>query len=170
VSEPLSDKEKRVRQFASEVESEADELSVERAFLAIKATLGSERAAEELSALDDRVSSLTDEAIGLEAQAAKERSDAELRQPEYVRRALREKQESEERILEVTNTRRQLMIDAGALGIAPGSEEMLKIAISVEDRMRRRFGEEAQWHMPVDDAEFGVEWRDGQVCAAPPPQ
>ncbi len=41
-------------------------MAVDRAFLAIKATLGSERAAEELSALDDRVSNLTDEAVRLE--------------------------------------------------------------------------------------------------------
>jgi hypothetical protein len=172
LTEPLSGKEHEARQRADEVEGEVESLTVDRAFLAIKATLGSERAAEELSALDDRVSNLTDEAVRLEAQAAKARSDAELRKPEDERSALKEEQSSEERILEVTNTRRQLMIDAGALGISPGGEEMLEIALSVEDRMRRRFGEEAKWRMATDDAEFGVEWREGQLrrAAPPPPQ
>jgi hypothetical protein len=169
MSEPLSDRERETRRRASEVGRESDALSVDRAFLAIKATLGSERAAEELGALDDRVSELTEEALRLEAQAAKARSDAELRQPEEVRRTLREEQGTEERILEVTRARRQLMIEAGAQGAPPGSEEMIRIALDVEDRMRRRFGEEAQWRMPEDDAGFGLEWRDGRPRAAPPP-
>jgi uncharacterized protein with PhoU and TrkA domain len=168
LTEPLSGKEHQARQRANEVEGEVESLTVARALLAIKATLGSDRAAEELSALDDRVSNLTEEAVRLEAQAAKARSDAELRKPADERGALKEQQGLEERILEVTNTRRQLMIDAGALSVSPGSEEMLEIALGVEDRMRGRFGEEAQWRMPADDAEFGVEWRDGQLRRAAP--
>ena len=168
MTEPLSGKEHEARQRANEVEGEMESLSVDRAFLAIKATLGSEQAAEELSELDDQVRNLTDEAVRLEAQAGKARSDAELVKPEDERRALKERQGLEERILQVTNTRRQLMIDAGALSISPGSEEMLEIALGVEDRMRGRFGEEAQWRMPADDAEFGVEWRDGQLRRAAP--
>jgi hypothetical protein len=66
LTEPLSGKEHEARQRADEVEGEVESLAVDRAFLAIKATLGSERAAEELSALDDRVSNLTDEAVRLE--------------------------------------------------------------------------------------------------------
>jgi hypothetical protein len=165
LTDPLTDKERELKRHADKVESEADRLSVDRALLAIKATLGSEQAAEELAALDERVSNLTDEALRLEAQAAKERSDTALRQPEDKRSELREKQGPEERILEITNTRRQLMIDAGALGTSPGSKEMLEIALRVEEQMRQRFGEEAQWRMPADDAEFGVEWRDGQLRA-----
>jgi len=145
-------------------------LSVDRALLAIKATLGGEQAGEELAALDERVSNLTDEALRLEAESAKERSDAELRQPEGKRRELRENQGQEERILEITNTRRQLMIEAGALGTFPGCKEMLEIALRVEEQMRERFGEEAQWRMSADDAEFGVEWRDGQLRAGRLPE
>ena len=162
MSDPLTDKERELKRHADDIEGEADRLSVDRALLAIKATFGGERAAEELAALDERVSGLTDEALRLEAEAAKARADAESRKPEDKRDELREKQGTEERILEITNTRRQLMIDAGALGVPPGSEEILKIAFRVEEQMRRRFGEEAQWRMPVDDAEFGVEWRDGR--------
>ncbi len=97
----------------------------------------------------------------MEAEAAKARSDAELRLSENGRRKLREAQGQEERIREVTGTRRQLMIDAGALGASPGSEEMAEIALGVEEEMRRRFGEEAQWRMDADDAEFGLEVRGG---------
>ncbi len=168
MSEPLTDKEHKLKRHADQVEGEADRLAVDRALLAIKATLGSKQAAEELGALDERVSDLTDEAVSLEAQAAKARSDAELRKPENERNALKEQQCSEARILGVTNTRRQLMIDAGALSIPPGSEEMLEIALDVEDRMRGRFGEEAQWRLPTDDAEFGVEWHDGRLRRAAP--
>jgi hypothetical protein len=168
LTEPLTDKERELKRHADQVEGEADRLSVDRALLAIKATIGSERAAEELGALDERVSDLTDEAVRLEAQAAKARSDAELRKPENERSALKEQQCSEERILEVTNTRRHLMIDAGAFDISPGSEEMLEMARDVEDRMRRRFGEEAQWRMLADDAEFGVECHEGQLRRAAP--
>jgi hypothetical protein len=107
LTEPLSGKEHQARQRANEVEGEVESLTVARALLAIKATLGSDRAAEELSALDDRVSNLTEEAVRLEAQAAKARSDAELRKPADERGALKEEQGLEERILEVTNTRRQ---------------------------------------------------------------
>jgi len=172
VTDPISDKERELKRRADEVKSEADGLSVDRALLAIKATLGDDRAAEERGAIDERVSELTEEAVRLEAQAAKARSDAESRKPEVERSALKEQQSSEERILEVTNTRRQLMIDAGALGISPGSEEMLEIALDVEDRMRRRFGEEVRWRMSADDAEFGVESHDGQLrrAAPSPPQ
>ena len=171
MTEPLSDKERELKRRADEVKSEADGLSVDRALLAVKTTLGSESAAEELHALDERVSDLTDEAVALEAQAAKARSDAELRKPEEERRALEERQGSEERIREVTNTRRQLMVEAGGLEVSPGSEEVLRIAVEVEDRMRERFGEEAQWRMSADDAEFGVEWHDGRLrrVALPPP-
>jgi hypothetical protein len=163
LTEPLSDKERELKRRADEVKSEADGLSIDRALLAVKTTLGSERAAEELHALDEGVSNLTDEAVALEAQAAKARSDAELLKPEEERRALEERQGSEERIREVTNTRRQLMVEAGGLEVSPGSEEMLRIAVEVEDRMRERFGEEARWRMSADDAEFGVEWRDGRL-------
>ena len=171
MTEPLSDKERELKRRADEVKSEADGWSVDRALLAVKTTLGSESAAEELHALDERVSDLTDEAVALEAQAAKARSDAELRKPEEERRALEERQGSEERIREVTNTRRQLMVEAGGLEVSPGSEEVLRIAVEVEDRMRERFGEEAQWRMSADDAEFGVEWHDGRLrrVALPPP-
>ena len=171
MTEPLSDKERELKRRADEVKSEADGLSADRALLAVKTTLGSESAGEELHALDERVSDLTDEAVALEAQAAKARSDAELRKPEEERRALEEQQGSEERIREVTNTRRQLMVEAGGLEVSPGSEEVLRIAVEVEDRMRERFGEEAQWRMSADDAEFGVEWHDGRLrrVALPPP-
>jgi hypothetical protein len=165
LTDPLTDKERELKRRADELKSEADQLSVDRALLAIKATLGGEQAAEELAALDERVSNLTDEALRLEAEGAKERSDAELRQPEDKRRELRENQGLEERILEITSTRRQLMIDAGALGTPPGCKEMLEIALRVEEQMRERFGEEAQWRLSADDAEFGVEWRDGQLRA-----
>jgi hypothetical protein len=171
LTEPLSGKEHELQRRADEAKSEADGLSVNRALLAIKATLGSERAAEELHELDEGVSDLTEEALALEAQAAKARSDAELRKPKDERRALEERQGSEERILEVTRTRRQLMVEAGALEVSPGSEEMLRIAVEVEDRMRERFGGEARWRMAADDAEFGVEWHDGRLrrVALPPP-
>jgi hypothetical protein len=109
------------------------------------------------------VSNLTEETLRLEAEAAKERSDAELSQPEDKRNELREKQGLEERILEITNTRRQLMIDAGALSVSHGSKEMLEIAFCVEEQLRQRFGEDAQWRMSADDDEFGVEWHDGQL-------
>jgi hypothetical protein len=165
LTDPLTDKERELKRHADEVESEADGLSVDRALLAIKATLGGEQAAEELAALDERVSDLTDEAVRLEAQAAKARSDAELRKPEDERSALKEQQGTEERIVEVTRTRRQLMIDAGALGTFSGSKEMLEIALRVEEQMRERFGEEAKWRLSADDAEFGVEWRDRQLRA-----
>ena len=98
----------------------------------------------------------------MEAEAAKARSDAELRLSENERRKLREAQGQEERIREVTGTRRQLMIEAGALGTSPGSEEMAQIALRVEEEMRRRFGEEAQWRLDADDAEFGLEVRGGR--------
>jgi hypothetical protein len=163
LTDPLTDKERELKRQADDIEGEADRLSVDRALLAIKATLGGERAAEELAALDGRVSDLTDEALRLEAEAAKARADAESRQTEDKRSELRKEQGPEERILEITNTRRQLMVDAGALGFSPGSEEMFEIALRVEEQMRRRFGEEAQWRMPADDAEFGVEWRDGRL-------
>ena len=171
MTEPLSDKEHELQRRADEVKSEADGLSVDRALLAVKAALGSERANEELAALDEGVSDLTDEAVALEAQAAKARSDAELRKPKDECRALEERQSTEERIREVTNTRRQLMVEAGGLEVSPGSEEMLRIAIEVEDRMRARFGEEARWRMSADDAEFGVERHDGRLrrVALPPP-
>jgi len=98
----------------------------------------------------------------LEAEAAKARSDAELRPSENERRKLREANGREGRIREVTGTRRQPMIEAGALGASPGSEEMAEMALRVEEGMRRRFGEEAQWRMDADDAEFGLEMRDGR--------
>jgi hypothetical protein len=169
LTDPLTDRERELRRHADNVESEADGLALDRALLAIKATLGGERAAEELAALDERVSDLTDEALLLEAQAAKERSDAELRLPENERNEVRGEQGPERRILEITGTRRQLMIDGGAQGVAPGSGDMLKIALRVEEQMGRRFGEEAQWRMPADDAEFGLEWRDGALQAQRPP-
>jgi len=171
LTEPLSDKERELERRADEAKSEADGLSVDRALLAVKTTLGSERAAEKLAALDEGVRDLTEEAVALEAQAAKARSDAELRKPKDERRALKEGQGSEERIREVTNTRRQLMVEAGGLEVSPGSEEMLRIAVEVEDRMRGRFGEEARWRMPADDAEFGVECHEGRLrrAALPPP-
>ena len=114
MTDPLTDKERELKRRADEVEGEVDRLSVDRALLAIKATLGGERAAEELAALDERMSDLTDEALRLEAEDAKARADAESRQPEDKRSELRKEQGPEERILEITNTRRQLMIDAGA--------------------------------------------------------
>jgi uncharacterized protein with PhoU and TrkA domain len=169
LSDPLTDKERELRRRADEVEGEANRLSVDRALLAIKATLDSERATEEPAALDERVNDLTDEAVRLEAQAAKARLDAESRKPENERSAIRGQQSSEERVLEATNTRRQLMIDAGAFDISPGSEEMLEMALDVEDRMRGRFGEEAaQWRMPFGDAMFGVKRHDGQLRHAAP--
>ena len=119
MSDPLTDKERELRRRADEVEGEANRLSVDRALLAIKATLDSERATEEPAALDERVNDLTDEAVRLEAQAAKARLDAESRKPENERSAIRGQQSSEERVLEATNTRRQLMIDAGAFDISP---------------------------------------------------
>ena len=169
MTDPLTDKERELRRHADNIEGEADGLTLDRALLAIKATLGGERAAEELAALDERVSGLTDEALRLEAEAAKERSNAELRLPENERDEIREEQGQERRILEITGTRRQLMIDSGAEGVAPGSGDMLKIAFRVEEQMGRRFGDEAQWRMPADDAEFGLEWRDGMLRAQRPP-
>jgi hypothetical protein len=169
LTDPLTDKERELRRHADNVESEADGLALDRALLAVRATLGGERAAEELAALDERVSGLTDEALRLEAEAAKERSNAELRLPENERNEIREEQGLERRILEITRTRRQLMIDGGAQGVAPGSGDMLKIARRVEEQMGRRFGEEAQWRMPTDDDEFGLEWRDGALRAQRPP-
>ncbi len=174
MTDPLTDEERELKRHADNIESEADGLSLDRALLAIKATLGGERAAKDLAALDERVSNLTDEALHLEAEAAKERSNAELHLPENERNEIREEQGPEKRILEITSTRRQLMIDGGAQGIAPGSGDMLKIALRVEEQMGRRFGEEAQWRMPADDAEFGLEWRDGALRAQrlpgdPPP-
>jgi hypothetical protein len=162
LTEPLNDKERELGRRAHEAEREVEELQTGRALKALKATLGGEKAAEELAAIDDRVSDLTNEALRLEAEAAKERSDAELRLSENERRKLREAQGQEERIREVTSTRRQLMIDAGALGTSPGSEEMAEIALRVEEEMRRRFGEEAQWRLDADDAEFGLEMRGGR--------
>jgi hypothetical protein len=162
LTEPLDDEERELRRRARKAEREVEELQTGRALKALQATLGGEKAAEELAAIDERVSDLTNEALRLEAEAAKERSDAELRLSENERRKLREAQGPEERIREVTSTRRQLMIDAGALGASPGSEEMAEIALRVEAEMRRRFGEEAQWRMDADDAEFGLEMGGGR--------
>jgi hypothetical protein len=161
LTEPLNDKERELRQRAHEAKSDAEELQTSRVLKALKATLGGEQAAEELAAIDERVSDLTNDALDLETKAEKERSDAELRLSEEERRKLRETQGTEERLREITSTRRQLMIDAGALGASPGSEEMAEIALRVEDEMRRRFGEEAEWRMPADDADFGLEMHGG---------
>ena len=162
MTEPLGDKERELRRRAHEAEREVEGLQTSRALKALRATLGGEKAAEELAAIDERVSDLTNEALRLEAEAAKARSDAELRLSEKERRNLREAQGQEERIREVTGTRRQLMIDAGALDASPGSEEIAQVALRVEEEMRRRFGEEAQWRLDADDAEFGLEMRGGR--------
>jgi hypothetical protein len=166
LTEPLTDKERELRQRAREAEREAEGLSGDRARLALKATLGRQKTIEELAALDAHVQDLTEEAVRSEAQAAKVRSDAELRRSEDERSKLRQAQGLEERIREVANARRQLMIDAGARGASPGSMAMLEIALHVEDQMRQRFGEEAEWRVSADDAEFGLERRDGQLRSA----
>ncbi len=168
MTEPLSDRERELKQRAQEAEQKTGELSKDRARLALKAMLGGERSAEELAALDERVSDLKDEALRLETEAAKERTNEELRRPEDERRELLEAQGLEERVQQITYTRRQLMVDAGALGATPGSEEMVRMALRVEDQMRRRFGEDVKWRSSVDDAEFGLEWRDGSVRSIPP--
>jgi hypothetical protein len=162
LTEPLNDEERELRQRAHEAEREVEELQTDRALKALKATLGGQKASEELATIDERVSDLTNEALRSEAEAAKERADAELHLSEDERRKLREAQGSEERIREVTSTRRQLMIEAGALSASPGSEEMVEIALRVEDQMCRRFGVEAQWRMAADDAEFGLEMHGGR--------
>lgn len=46
LTDPLTDKEREHKRQADDIEGEADRLSVDRALLAIKATLGGERAAE----------------------------------------------------------------------------------------------------------------------------
>jgi septal ring factor EnvC (AmiA/AmiB activator) len=168
LTEPLSDRERELRQRAQEVEQKTGELSKDRVGLALKAMLGGEQSAEELAALDERVSDLKDKGLRFETEAAKERTDEELRRSEAERKRLLETQGLEERVRQITNTRRQLMIDAGALGETPGSADMVEIALRVEYQMHQRFGEEAKWRLSADDAEFGLEWRDGSVRSMRP--
>lgn len=61
------------------------------------------------------------------------------------------------------------MIDAGALRAARGSADIVEIALRVEYEMHQRFGEEAKLHASADDAEFGLEYRDGTVRSAHSP-
>ena len=168
MTEPLNDREHELKQRAQDVERKTDELSKDRVSRALKAMLGGKRSKEELAALDERVSDLKDEALRLETEAAKERTHEELRLSEDERSGLVETQELEERVKQITGTRRQLMIDAGALRATPGSEEMVEIALRVENQMNHLFGEEAKWRLSTDDAEFGLEWRDGSVRSIPP--
>lgn len=46
---------------------------------------------------------------------------------------------------------------------------MVEIALRVEYEMHQRFGEEAKLHASADDAEFGLEYRDGTVRSAHSP-
>lgn len=102
MTEPLTDRERKLQQRAQEIQQETGELSKDRVPLTLKATLGGEQATERLTALDDRVRDLKDEALRVQAEAAKERTDEELRRPADERSRLRETQELEERVRQIT--------------------------------------------------------------------